>query len=381
MIIGLTVVALGSVSHGTLTDNGDGTWTYEAPVGYEGTDALSYTISDGSQTASATVTFEVRQPIDVWYGDVQSFGTPGDAQTAINILGSVESDVVSLSYSLNGGELRELSIGADTRRLQNDGDFNIDLDYAELDGSSTDDVITIYATLTNGTVFTTDVTVEYESGNSWDADYSIDWSAVTNLQDVVQVVDGTWSWDADGARPVDLGYDRLLVLGDDSWDNYELSTTITGHDFENVDPRGRDGGAFAILARAPGRAAHKAFETDALKWAVEYKWNTYGRPIHVAQFVLFTVGVVLLFSAAQLAERRRARGLKLNYPEAMALISFEILEGARDGRSVAELMSFGREILTREDVMDGVAEMIHEVQVEATFPDGTKLVTVHNPIR
>ena len=89
---------------------------------------------------------------------------------------------------------------------------------------------------------------------------------------------------------------------------------------------------------------------------------------------------LLLFSAAQLAERRRARGLKLNYPEAMALISFEILEGARDGRSVAELMSFGREILTREDVMDGVAEMIHEVQVEATFPDGTKLVTVHNPI-
>lgn len=89
---------------------------------------------------------------------------------------------------------------------------------------------------------------------------------------------------------------------------------------------------------------------------------------------------LLLFSAAQLAERRRARGLKLNYPEAMALISFEILEGARDGRSVAELMSYGREILTRGDVMDGVAEMIHEVQVEATFPDGTKLVTVHDPI-
>ncbi len=89
---------------------------------------------------------------------------------------------------------------------------------------------------------------------------------------------------------------------------------------------------------------------------------------------------LLLFSAAQLAERRRARGLKLNYPEAVALISFEILEGARDGRSVAELMSFGREILTRDDVMEGVAEMVDEVQVEATFPDGTKLVTVHDPI-
>ncbi|MCG6659005.1 urease subunit gamma [Halomonas campisalis] len=89
---------------------------------------------------------------------------------------------------------------------------------------------------------------------------------------------------------------------------------------------------------------------------------------------------LLLFSAAQLAERRRARGLKLNYPEAVALISFEILEGARDGRTVAELMSYGREILSRDDVMEGVAEMVDEVQVEATFPDGTKLVTVHSPI-
>lgn len=89
---------------------------------------------------------------------------------------------------------------------------------------------------------------------------------------------------------------------------------------------------------------------------------------------------LLLFSAALLAERRKARGLKLNYPEAVALISFEVMEGARDGKTVAELMDFGRTLLTVDDVMDGIAEMIHEVQVEATFPDGTKLVTVHNPI-
>ncbi|QEY17500.1 urease subunit gamma [Cellvibrio sp. KY-GH-1] len=89
---------------------------------------------------------------------------------------------------------------------------------------------------------------------------------------------------------------------------------------------------------------------------------------------------LLLFSAAQLAERRRARGLKLNYPEAIALISFEIIEGARDGKTVAELMAYGRTLLTVDDVMEGIAEMVHEVQVEATFPDGTKLVTVHNPI-
>ncbi|MGD9604377.1 MAG: urease subunit gamma [Gammaproteobacteria bacterium] len=90
---------------------------------------------------------------------------------------------------------------------------------------------------------------------------------------------------------------------------------------------------------------------------------------------------LLLFTAALLAERRRARGLKLNYPEAIALISAAILEGARDGRTVAELMSAGRDVLTRDDVMDGVAEMIPDVQVEATFPDGTKLVTVHDPIQ
>jgi urease subunit gamma len=89
---------------------------------------------------------------------------------------------------------------------------------------------------------------------------------------------------------------------------------------------------------------------------------------------------LLLFTAALLAERRKARGVKLNYPEAMAYISAAILEGARDGRSVAELMSYGTTLLTRADVMDGIPEMIHEVQVEATFPDGTKLVTVHNPI-
>ena len=89
---------------------------------------------------------------------------------------------------------------------------------------------------------------------------------------------------------------------------------------------------------------------------------------------------LLLFTAALLAERRKARGVKLNYPEAIALISAAIMEGARDGRTVADLMGYGTTILTRDDVMDGIAEMIPEVQVEATFPDGTKLVTVHHPI-
>jgi len=89
---------------------------------------------------------------------------------------------------------------------------------------------------------------------------------------------------------------------------------------------------------------------------------------------------LLIFTAALLAERRKGRGLKLNYPEAVAFISAAIMEGARDGRSVQELMSYGATLLKRAEVMDGVAEMIPEIQVEATFPDGTKLVTVHNPI-
>ncbi len=90
---------------------------------------------------------------------------------------------------------------------------------------------------------------------------------------------------------------------------------------------------------------------------------------------------LLIYVAADLARKRQGRGLKLNYPEAVAIITAEILEAARDGKSVAEIMSFGASILKSEDVMEGVAEMIHDVQVEATFPDGTKLVTIHDPIK
>ncbi|WP_426301564.1 urease subunit gamma [Arthrobacter sp. R-11] len=90
---------------------------------------------------------------------------------------------------------------------------------------------------------------------------------------------------------------------------------------------------------------------------------------------------LMIVVAADLARRRQARGLKLNHPEAVAIISYELIEGARDGRTVADLMGWGTTILGREDVMEGVPEMIHDVQIEATFPDGTKLVTVHNPIR
>ncbi|EHL75906.1 urease subunit gamma [Bacillus smithii] len=90
---------------------------------------------------------------------------------------------------------------------------------------------------------------------------------------------------------------------------------------------------------------------------------------------------LMIVMAADLARRRKERGLKLNYPEAVAMITYEVLEGARDGKTVAQLMQYGATILTKEDVMEGVAEMIPDIQIEATFPDGTKLVTVHDPIR
>ena len=90
---------------------------------------------------------------------------------------------------------------------------------------------------------------------------------------------------------------------------------------------------------------------------------------------------LMIFLASELARKRQARGLKLNYPEAVAILTAEVLEAARDGKSVAEIMSFGTTVLTSDDVMEGVADMIHEVQVEATFPDGTKLVTLHDPIQ
>ncbi|MET4591709.1 urease subunit gamma [Arthrobacter sp. 754] len=103
-----------------------------------------------------------------------------------------------------------------------------------------------------------------------------------------------------------------------------------------------------------------------------------GNPVHLMPREQEKLMIVV---AADLARRRQARGLKLNFPEAVAIISYELIEGARDGRTVADLMSYGTTVLRRDDVMEGVPEMIHDVQIEATFPDGTKLVTVHDPIR
>ncbi|WP_415184803.1 cadherin-like domain-containing protein [Phaeovulum sp.] len=242
----LGIVSVTQPGHGTLTDNADGTFSYLPVAGWEGTDTFTYTVSDGDLTDTAEVSIVVGNPVNLWYGPNQSFGAPGEGQEWINILGNVAGDVASLSYSLNGGPAKPLSLGEDTRRLHNPGDFNVDIAYGALDGSNVDDVVTITATMTNGQTYTRTVTVDYEAGHDWAPDYAIDWATVTDIQDVVQVADGTWAVTSDGVRPVDTGYDRLLVLGDQSWDNYELNLTITMHDLHSVDPRGRDGGGFAI---------------------------------------------------------------------------------------------------------------------------------------
>ncbi|WP_160116009.1 cadherin-like domain-containing protein [Candidatus Halocynthiibacter alkanivorans] len=232
--------------NGTLVDNLDGTFTYTPDAGFNGGDSFTYTITDGSLFDTADVSLTVGNPIDVWYGLNQTFASQGESQVWINILGNVSGSVTSLTYSINGGPEQVLELGPDTRRLQDDGDFNADIAYAQLDGSATDDIVTITATMADSSVFTRDVTIDYQSGAVWSPNYSIDWATVTDLHDAVQVVDGTWSYDASGARPTDLGYDRLLVLGDQDWDNYRLEMTITMHDLTNVDPLGRDGGGVAI---------------------------------------------------------------------------------------------------------------------------------------
>jgi regulation of enolase protein 1 (concanavalin A-like superfamily) len=205
------------------------------------------TATDASgNTATRSGTFEQTLPINVWYGSKQTFGEPGQSQRWINILGSVTTPINDLTYSLNGGPEQSLSWGPDTRRLQNEGDFNVDIAYDKLDGSSTDDQVTITATLANGTTASHEVTIDYESGREWPRDYQIDWAKVDNLQNVVQVVDGKWSFDDHGVQPVEQGYDRLLAIGDQSWNNYEVDLTLTPLDTETVDPRGRDGGGIAF---------------------------------------------------------------------------------------------------------------------------------------
>lgn len=177
----------------------------------------------------------VQLPIEVWYGDQQSFGKPGEAQRWVNILGRVATEnLASLSYQLNGGPAQPLAVGPDGFRLEEPGEFNVELDYRDLNPRAADDVVTIRAGYLDGQVFTRDVTVAYDAGHTWPRNYEIDWANVQELQDAVQVVDGQWAFDRQGVRPAVAGYDRVLALGDAAWDSYTVRLTITIHSWESA---------------------------------------------------------------------------------------------------------------------------------------------------
>jgi RTX calcium-binding nonapeptide repeat (4 copies) len=187
--------------------------------------------ADAEDFSDLVVLEGFRQPIDVWYGDHQQFGDPGEAQRWVNILGNVSTTgLTSLTYTLNGGPEQPLRVGPNGSRLEALGDFNVEIDYNQLNPTPVDDLVRIRAAYAGGQSFTHDVTVGYEGGEQWPTDYSIDWAQVTDLQEVVQVVDGLWTFDADGARPALPGYDRVLALGDLTWDSYEAALTIAVHD-------------------------------------------------------------------------------------------------------------------------------------------------------
>lgn len=176
--------------------------------------------------------------IDVWYGARQRFGHMGTPQRWVNILGSAApaERVAKIDYRLNGGEARPLSSGPDLRRLASPGDFNIDIDRAELrEGENT---LVIRAVAGNGAAAETEVTLEYTTGERWPLPYSVDWSQVANIQDAAQIVDGQWRLENGGVRTVVPYYDRVLAFGDMNWTDYAATVEVTFHGFPGKRPGG-----------------------------------------------------------------------------------------------------------------------------------------------
>ncbi|MEX0368916.1 MAG: cadherin-like domain-containing protein, partial [Ruegeria sp.] len=279
----ITFDSFTSPSNGTLLDNGDGTLTYTPNAGYEGPDSFTYTISDdGGLTDTATVDIAVGPVIDVWYGPTQTFGQPGVPQTWVNILGDVfAEDLDTLTYRLNGGAERNLSVGPDAHRLEKAGDFNIDIAYDELDPTAADDVVSIIARYNDGSEYTQDVTVQYQDGADWPKDYSIDWSAVSSIQDVAQVVDGKWRLTGDGVRPDELGFDRFIAIGDDSWDFYEARLAVTPHDMSVV------GGLFGFGLWWNGHTDDSAIQWQPLRGFTPSEFLFYNQHTGTPHFEIF----------------------------------------------------------------------------------------------
>ncbi len=170
---------------------------------------------------------------DIWYGLNQKFGHLGNPQVWVNVLGNISNPaglVRELEYSLNGGSYSPLTIGADTRRLCDDGDFVIEIDYLDL--AEGQNQVEIKATDDEGFTSYQNVSLDYEGGNIWPGNYNIDWSSSTNIQNLVQVVDGEWALTGGGLRTIQIGYDRAFVFGDIYWENYEFTLSFTVYGFD-----------------------------------------------------------------------------------------------------------------------------------------------------
>lgn len=208
---------------------------------------LLFTSTFSFSQSTSTLSFSDGPYIDVWYGENQKFGHLGNPQEWINILGKVSDPdgILSLTYRLNKGNEIPLSIGPDGRRLQHKGDFNIDIATSSLTA-----VDTVYITATNNSNISTTqkVLVDYTSGKNWPAAYSFSWDTVTNIQDVVQVVDGKWEITNSGIRTSEIGYDRLLAIGDVKWKNYEIVIPVTPHQLAStVGPNAGDYGLGVLM--------------------------------------------------------------------------------------------------------------------------------------
>lgn len=198
----------------------------------------------------------VAPEIELWYGGFQRFGQPGNSQRWVNILGTVTDNdgIASLSYSLNGGPNMPLSIGSDLRRLVDTGDFNIEIDYLDLNPGNNQ--VEIRATDNAGERRTRRMTVQYSEGNLWPDTYSVDWQNVSNIQDVAQVVDGRWTLGPNGVRTEQIGYDRVMGLGGLGWVNFEITVPITIHSFDSgaYDTNESVAPAFGITLRWRGHS-------------------------------------------------------------------------------------------------------------------------------
>ena len=229
--------------------------------------------SNKSVTATFTQLPTDGPVIDVWYGNTQPFGQLGQPQPWVNILGTVSDSngVASLAYRLNGGPSRPLSMGDDKRRLAAVGDFNIDLATSQLIDGANQVAITAVDNRGNTTVKT--ITVNYQSGTVWPVNYSIDWSSVSNIQDVAQIVDGEWALQGDGVRILDPDYDRLIAVGDVNWTDYEVVVPVTIHavDGEGFVSGTSGGAAIGLLMRWNGHT-----DMPVSGWQPKTGWLPYG---------------------------------------------------------------------------------------------------------